>query len=54
MWKEDFFSIYIQGIFIDRPIMASIRDKCIIVNIPDYEMSSMLCIIIFFFMIRRV
>ena len=49
MWKEDYFSIYIQGIFIDRPTMTSIRDKCIILNISNYEMSSMLFIIIFFF-----
>ena len=48
MWKEDCFSIYVQDIFIDRPIMMSIRDKCIIVNISDYEMSSMLFIIIWF------
>ena len=29
--------------------MMSMRDKCIIVNISDYEMSSMLFIIIYFF-----
>ena len=49
MWKEDCFSIYIQDIFIDRPIMTSISDKCIIVNISYYEMSSMLFSIIFFY-----